>query len=100
MSTAVPAPWRDFPPSRRVPGCMSPGIRPGARVPVRHDRRHPRAHHEGKDLALFQHVGVVDRIDERFGDHRYIVVFPTLAVPPFGAAWCDAFTASEPVSVA
>ena len=56
---------------------MSPDIRPGARVLVRHDRHHPCGHHTSRDLPLFQQVGVVDRLDERYGEHRGVVVVTT-----------------------
>jgi hypothetical protein len=50
-------------------------------------------------LPLLQSVGVVDRIDERRGDHCVIVVFRGIACPPFGAPWVDTFTPDELVSV-
>ena len=37
----------------------------------------------------------MDQIDERYGEHRVVVVFPGIRVPPFGTAWCDAFAESE-----
>jgi hypothetical protein len=68
-----------------------------------HGRRfpppHPCGHHTSRDLPLFQQIGIVDRVDERYGEHRYVVVFPTLTVPPFGSAWVDSFTADELVPV-
>jgi hypothetical protein len=42
-----------------------------------------------------QVVGVVDRIDARCRDHRVVVRFPSVAVPPFGASWVDAFSPGE-----
>ncbi len=48
---------------------------------------------------LFQQVGVVDRIDDRSGEPRYVIAFPAPAVPPFGTAWVDGFTASELVAI-
>jgi hypothetical protein len=50
-------------------------------------------------LPLFQNVGVVDRIDERRGDHCVIVLFRGIACSPFGLPWVDAFTPDELVAV-
>jgi hypothetical protein len=79
---------------------MSPAIGPGARVMVRFDRRSPCPHHLQHSLPLFQSVGVVDRVDERRGDHCVIVMFRGIACPPFGAPWVDAFTLGELMLVA
>ena len=81
---------------------MRPDIRPGARVLIRWaglPKTSPCHLHLQRDLPLFQQVGVVDRLDERYGEHRYVVGFPTLTVPPFGSAWVDSFTASELVVI-
>jgi len=43
-------------------------------VLVRHDRHHPCGHHSSRDLPIYQQVGGVDWIDERFGEHCYVVV--------------------------
>lgn len=51
-------------------------------------------------LALDGAIGVVDRIDNRYRDHRVIVRFPSLHCPPFGTVWVDAFRADELVMVA
>jgi hypothetical protein len=81
---------------------MSPEIRPlepGFHVLIRFDRRSPCGHHLLHDLPLFQAVGVVDRIDTRCRGHPVIVRFPTVPVPPFGTAWCDAFATGELVVI-
>ena len=78
---------------------MSPEIRPGARVLVRHDRHRPCARHMLHSVSLFQQIGVVDRIDGRLGEHQIVVRFPTIACPPFGEAWVDSFMASELVVI-
>jgi hypothetical protein len=52
---------------------MIPAIRPGARVLLRWagvPHASPCHLHLQADLPLFQRVGVVDKIDERYGDHR------------------------------
>jgi len=79
-----------------------PTISPGARVPVRWaslPRVSPCSLHLERDLPLFQSVGVVDRIDERYGEHSDVVRLPTITMPPFGSPWVDAFTPDEPVAV-
>jgi hypothetical protein len=50
-------------------------------------------------LPLFQNVGVVDRIDQHRGEHRVVVVFHGLHVPPFGSCWVDVFRPDELVPV-
>ena len=53
-----------------------------------------------KHLCRFQNVvqtegevGVVERLDERFGDHSVIVVFTTVRHPPFNDPWVRGFNA-------
>ena len=75
-------------------------ITPGAHVLVRHDRHQPCTRHLLHSLSLFQHVGVVDRIDPRLGDHQVVVRFPTIVCLPFGEPWVDCFMASELVVLA
>jgi hypothetical protein len=65
-----------------------PGNSRAVRTP-RSDRR--------ERLPLRGAVGVVDRLDERYGDHLVVVRFPTVIVPPFGHAWVDAFAPDEVV---
>ena len=81
---------------------MNTAVVPGARVLVRWagvPHASPCHRHLTSELPLFQNDGVVDRIDERRGDHCVIVVFPTIVCPPFGTAWCDVFTSDELVLV-
>jgi len=54
--------------------CPVPPPPPNAQVLVRHDRHHPCGHHSSRDLPIYQQVGGVDWIDERFGEHCYVVV--------------------------
>ncbi len=79
-------------------------IRPGTRVMVVSPRELLRlnCHHQhyAVGLPLEDAVGVVDRIDRRFRDHRVVVVFPTIHTPPFGSAWVDVFAPDELVPVA
>jgi hypothetical protein len=91
--------WCAPEPPRRVAFGMSPEIRPGALVLVRFDRRSPCPHHMQMSLPLFQNVGVVDRIDAHYGEHCVVVRFPTIACPPFGSPWVDAFSPGEVVLV-
>ena len=56
--------------------------------------------HLQRELPLFQSVAVVDRIDERRGEHCVVVVFRSTPCPPFGTPWVDAFTPDELVLVA
>lgn len=77
-------------------------IRPGDRVLVRWaglPKTSPCHRHLQSELPLFQSVGVVDRIDERYGQHCLIVLFLTIRTEPFGTAWVDAFRADELVRV-
>jgi hypothetical protein len=77
-------------------------ITPGARVLVRWagvPHVSPCSLHLASDVPLFQNVGTVDRIDARYGEHCVVVVFRSIATPPFGTAWCDTFTPSELVVV-
>jgi hypothetical protein len=81
---------------------MSPAIVRGARVLVRWaglPRVSPCSLHLTAELPLFQNVGTVDRVDARYGDHCVIVRFPTIACPPFGSPWVDAFTPDELVAL-
>jgi hypothetical protein len=81
---------------------MSPTIAPGARVLVRWaglPRVSPCSLHLVADLPLFQNVGTVDRIDARYGDHSVVVMFLTIACPPFGSPWVDAFMPDELVLI-
>jgi hypothetical protein len=81
---------------------MSPEIRPSTRVLVRWaglPDTSPCHRHRHAEPCLFQHVCLVDRIDERYGEHCHVVVFPTLTVPPFGSPWVDSFKADELVVV-
>lgn len=81
---------------------MSPVIRPGARVLVRFaglPAVSPCHLHLTSDVPLFQNVGVVDRMDERYGEHCVVVRFPTIKTEPFGEAWVDAFTPAELVLI-
>jgi hypothetical protein len=55
----------------------------------------PCGRHLQRALPLESAVGVVDRLDERYGDHPVVVRFPTVTVPPFGQAWVDGFAADE-----
>ena len=47
--------------------------------------------------ALLQAIGTVDRVDERFGDHRVVVVFDLWHL---GTRWTDRFRPSELVPAA
>jgi hypothetical protein len=90
--------WCTLPPSQREAFGMRPEIRPGARVLVRWagvPHASPCHLHLQADLPLFQSVGIVDRIDERFGKHCVVVRFPTIVSPPFGSAWVDTFAPDE-----
>jgi hypothetical protein len=82
---------------------MSPDMRAGALVLVRHDRQHPATWspctRHVSDPCLFQHIGRVDRVDPRLGAHCVVVVFVALHVPPFGEMWVDSFRADELVLV-
>jgi hypothetical protein len=77
----------------------APAITPGAQVLVRFDRHSPCGHHLLHELPLFQAVGVVDRVDARFRDHKVVVRFPSVTVPPFGAGWVDVFSPGELVVI-
>jgi hypothetical protein len=81
---------------------MSPTIRPGARVLVRFaglPQSSPCQLHLVRELPLLQSVGTVDRIDAWRGDHSVVVVFRSIACPPFGSPWVDVFTPDELVPV-
>jgi hypothetical protein len=81
---------------------MHADIRPGDLVLVRHaglPKVSPCSLHLERELPLFQSVGRVDRIDERYGEHSVVVVFPTIACPPFGSAWVDTFAPGELVLI-
>jgi hypothetical protein len=74
---------------------MDSGIRPGTHVLVRWaglPHVSPCHLYPVRELPLFQSVGIVDRIDGRYGEHCVMVVFRGIPVPPFGTAWCDVFT--------
>jgi len=75
------------PPSAFTTG--SSGFSPG--IP----RGQPCNRHCEGSIPIRGAVGTVDQIDERYGEHRVVVVFPGIRVPPFGTAWCDAFAESE-----
>ena len=82
---------------------MNADIKPGDHVLVRWagvPQTSPCHLHLDRELPLFQSVGVVDRIDERRGDHCVIVVFRGIPCPPFGSGWVDAFTTDELMFVA
>jgi hypothetical protein len=71
--------------SPTIPRCFGT---PGARVLVCWaglPRVSPCSLHLASDLPLFQSVGTVDRVDERYGEHSVIVVFRGIACPPFGS---------------
>ena len=73
-------------------------LSPGTRVLVRWAgllHTSPCGVHLQKDLPLFQNVGIVDRIDDRRGDHCVVVVFPTIHIPPLGSCWVDVFIPDE-----
>ena len=78
---------------------MSPKIRPGARVRVVSASELVRqgCHHKHylHGVVLDGAVGVVDRIDPRYGKHRVVAEFPTVTTQPFGTAWADCFGADE-----
>ena len=77
---------------------MSSPIRPGARVLVRWaglPHVSPCGRHLERDLPLFQQVGTVDRLEPWRGEHRVVVVFRGLHVPPLGTCWVDAFRPDE-----
>jgi hypothetical protein len=78
---------------------MDPLPTPGTRVLVRHDRCWPCFHHCIKDVPLFQNIGVVDRLDDRWGEHRVVVMFAPIRAPHTGEPWVDAFTPAELVIV-
>jgi hypothetical protein len=77
---------------------MQPDIRLGVRVLVRWaglPHVSPCERHPQRGLPLIQNVGTVDRIDEWRGDHRVVVVFRGIHVPPFDSLWVDAFPAGR-----
>ena len=77
---------------------MNTAIVPSARVLVRWagvPHASPCLLHLATEVPLLQNVGVVDRIDERFGEHCVIVVFRGIRTAPFGGPWVDAFTPDE-----
>ena len=82
---------------------MSPESRPGARVTVvpfgeiLSQGCHQR--HSMVGTPIGDRVGAVDRIDERIGDHRYVVVFPGVLTPIFSESWVECFAPSGLVVV-
>jgi hypothetical protein len=81
---------------------MSTAVSPGARVLVRWaglPHVSPCERHLQRQLPLFQQVGSVDRIDTWRGEHRVVVVFHGLHVPPFGSLWVDVFRPDELVVI-
>jgi hypothetical protein len=86
----------DAPPARRGDPALHPGRDPVCELT---DRLSEQSVHLVRELPLFQNVGVVDRVDDRYGDHCVVVRFLTIACPPFGSPWVDAFTPEELVVV-
>jgi hypothetical protein len=85
--------------SSSVSPAIAPAIIPGTLVLIRFDRHSPCGHHLLHELPLFQAVGVVDWIDDRFRDHKVAVRFPSVKTEPFGASWVDAFAPGELVVI-
>ncbi len=77
---------------------VAPGVRVTVVPPRELTRLGCRHRHYMVGLPLEGAVGVVDRIDPRFGDHRVVVVFPTIHTPPFGSPWVDVFAPTELVT--
>jgi hypothetical protein len=73
---------------------MSETIRPGDRVRVVFPPKHACVHHQ-RYVPTEGQIGVVNRLDYRFGDHPIIVVFNCLRHPPFSDPWVEGFGADE-----
>jgi hypothetical protein len=72
---------------------MSDTIRPGDRVRVAFPPMH--VCHRHAMVKTMGEIGVVDRLDDRFGDHPIIVVFNALRHPPFNDPWVESFSPVE-----
>ena len=68
-------------------------IRPGDRVRVVFPPKSVCIHQ--RYVETEGEVGVMDRLDARFGDHPIVVVFDGLRHPPFNDPWVDRFSATE-----
>jgi hypothetical protein len=75
---------------------MSTVIGPGVRVRIT-DQRFGLCNGFGRHgmVDATGHVGIVDRVDERLGDHPVVVEFRTLRCPILGTTWVDSFKPSE-----